>query len=371
MPLPKKIRVMISSRCTDQINFRGARANLSDVRRALKADLEAQQLLGSELFEVWINEDAPPAPGTDDSWNVCMQQVRNADVVLALYNGISGWAERTGEIGICHGELQTALKEAPGKVRLIKLPLGKSTPSSKERDRKFQEFVSTQALFRGAEANTGEEVIMVAKQALRESVADLVRLGVREASRGKYSSGSALDWSRMNYGNRKQAMIKVIQSSLISSGGKEIDEKTMIFEVSKTEVLWVIDSVPAGMSEPQARESVGKPFLLDHQRSSFLTKNVVGPVHIIVCHKNVTEAQAIRLLGFADATVVATPFGIYMVDEIQKIQIVLIKECRDPTTTNLGLQSFMAWLAQTGEDFLLARRAKGRAEIIRAIASAL
>ena len=371
MPLPKKIRVMISSRCTDQISFRGASANLSDVRLALKAELESEQLLGSALFEVWINEDAPPAPGTDDSWNVCMQQVRSADVVLVLFNGISGWADRTGEIGICHGELQTALKEAPGKVRLIKLPFGKSTPSSKERDRKFKEFVSTQALFRGAEANTGEEVIAVAKQALRESVADLVRLGVREASRGKYSSGSALDWSRLNYGNRKRAMIKVIQSSLVASGGKEIDEKTVIFEISKTEILLLIDSVPAGMSEPQARESVGKPFLLDHQRASLLAKNVAGPVHIIACHKNVTEAQAIRLLGFADATVVTTPFGIYMVDGTQKIQIVLVKECRDPTTTNLGLQSFTTWLAQTGEDLLLAKRAKGRAQIIKAIASAL
>jgi hypothetical protein len=362
---------MISSRCTDQISFRGTSANLSEVRRALKADLEAEQLLGSALFEVWINEDAPPAPGTDDSWNVCMQQVRSADVVLVLYNGISGWAERTGEIGICHGELQTAVEEAPGKVRLIKLPLSKSTPSSKERDRKFQEFVSAQALFRGAEANTGEEVITVAKQALREAVPDLVRLGVREASRGKYSSGSALDWSRLNYENRKRAMIKVVQSSLALSGGKEIDEKTVIFEVSSTKILWLIDSVPAGMSEPQARESVGKPFLHDHQRASLLTKNVAGPVHIIACHKNVTEAQAIRLLGFADATVVSAPFGIYLVDDIQKIQIVLIKECRDPTASNLGLQSFTAWLAQTGEDSLFIGRAKGRAQIVKAVASVL
>jgi hypothetical protein len=311
MPPPKKIRVMISSRCTDQISFRGAGANLSEVRRALKADLEAEQLLGSELFEVWINEDAPPAPGTDDSWNVCMQQVRSADVVLVLYNGISGWAQRTGEIGICHGELQTALEEAAGKVRLIKLPLASSTPSSKERDKKFQEFVLARSLFR-REANTGEEVITVAKQALRESVTDLVRLGVREASRGKYSSGPALDWSRLNYDNRRRAMIKVIQSSLISSGGKEIDEKTVIFAISKTEILWLIDSVPAGMSEPQARESVGKPFLLDHQRVPLLRRNVAGPVHIIACHKNATEAQAIRLLGFPDATVVTASFGILL-----------------------------------------------------------
>jgi hypothetical protein len=371
MPEPKKIRVMISSRCTDQIGFRGNRVALSEVRRVLKTELESEQLLGSPLFEVWINEDAPPAPGTDDSWDLCMKQVREADVVLVLYNGISGWAARNGEIGICHGELQTAIAEAHGKVRLIELPLSKSSQSNKERDKKFQEYVSTLALFRGAKANTGEEVITIAKQALRESVPDLVRLGVREASRGKYSSGSALDWSRLNYDSRKEATIKVVQASLVASGAKEIDEKTVVFQISGTEVLWLIDSVPAGMSEPQARESVGKPFLKDHQKASLLKKTVAGPVHIIACHKNVTEAQAIKLLGFPDATVVSAPFGIYLVDSVQKVQIVIIKECRDPTNTHIGLQRFTTWLAQTGEDILLAKRAKGRAQIIKAVAAAL
>src|ERR1700730_9433440 len=121
MAAPKKIRVMISSRCLDEISFQGKRASLSDVRKALKVDLENKQLLGSELFDVWINEDAPPAPGTDDSWEACMRQVRNADIILVLYNGVSGWAESSGEIGICHAELQTALAETPGKVRLIEL----------------------------------------------------------------------------------------------------------------------------------------------------------------------------------------------------------------------------------------------------------
>ena len=82
MAAPKRIRVMISSRCVDEILFNGRQSSLSDVRKTIKADLEAELLLGSELFEVWINEDAPPAPGTDDSWEACMRQVREADVVL-------------------------------------------------------------------------------------------------------------------------------------------------------------------------------------------------------------------------------------------------------------------------------------------------
>jgi len=66
-----------------------------------------------------------------------MRQVREANIVLVLYNGVSGWANRNGEIGICHGELQTALAETPGKVRLIELPLAKSSPENVPRDTKF------------------------------------------------------------------------------------------------------------------------------------------------------------------------------------------------------------------------------------------
>ena len=335
---------MISSRCVDEIPFKGKQASLSDVREALKVDLEKKQLLGSELFDVWINEDAPPAPGTDDSWEACMRQVRDADIVLVLYNGVSGWAERSGEIGICHGELQTALAETPGKVRLIELPLAKSLPENKTRDAKFQLFVSAQSLFRGAKANDGDEAIVVAEQALREAIADLVRLGVREASRGKFYAGAALSWSRLDYEARRKATIAVLRESLRASGGKVVGENIVLFELSGFAVLWICDSVPAGMSLARAREMVGQPFLKDYQKATLLKKRVIGPIHLIACQKSVSESQAISLLGFPDATIVSAPFGIYLADNVQKIQIALIKECRDPTSTNLGLQRFIAWL---------------------------
>jgi hypothetical protein len=133
----------------------------------------------------------------------------------------------------------------------------------------------------------------------------------------------------------------------------------------------VCDSVPAGMSVARAREMVGQPFLKDHQKVLLLQKKVIGPVHFIACQKSVTESQSMNLLGFPDAAIVSAPFGIYLADNVQKIQIVLIKECRDPTTTNLGLQRFMARLRQTGEETLLVQRAKARTKIVKAVAAAL
>lgn len=142
---------MISSRCIDKILLDSEERELSDVRSLLKQELSNTHLFDSKLFEVWINEDAPPDEGSLDSWEHCMKQVREADIVLVLYNGNSGWAKENGDIGICHAELQTALSTAPAKVRLIKLePLqDQRTGADKTRDESFKKYVGSQNLFRG------------------------------------------------------------------------------------------------------------------------------------------------------------------------------------------------------------------------------
>ena len=116
---------------------------------------------------------------------------------------------------------------------------------------------------------------------------------------------------------------------------------------------------------------MGQPFLKDHEVASQLNSNFGGPVHVIACHKNVTEAQAMSLLGFPDATIVGGAFGIYVADNIQKIQLCFITHCRDAASTRHGLQKLFEWLARTGEDRLLAGRAVSRAKILAAIAGEL
>ena len=59
------IRVMLSSRCLDAFPT-SSQTTLTDLRKELKAEIESTQVLGRKLFEVWINEDAPPAEGTQD-----------------------------------------------------------------------------------------------------------------------------------------------------------------------------------------------------------------------------------------------------------------------------------------------------------------
>src|SRR5438270_8003873 len=106
------IRVMISSRCTDVVAFGGKSVPMSELRIALKNAIQSEKLFGTQLFDVWINEDSPPDEGTADAWDACMEQVRSADLVIVLYNGNAGWTRQRNGIGICHAELQTGLAGA-------------------------------------------------------------------------------------------------------------------------------------------------------------------------------------------------------------------------------------------------------------------
>jgi hypothetical protein len=118
-----------------------------------------------------------------------------------------------------------------------------------------------------------------------------------------------------------------------------------------------------------AKEKVGQPFLEDHlYADTLISSKCGGPLHIIACHHTATETQARKLLGFPDATVVSAPFGVFVADNVQKIQFVFIVNCRDESTTRHGIQRFFEWLEQTGEDVLIAKRAKSRASIVKAIA---
>ena len=150
MARSSKLRVMISSRCDDKFPVNPPGRSLSDIRKDLKTEIEALEVFGKKLFEVWINEETPPQGGTWDSWDVCVQAVKDCDILVALSNGNAGWARDSGDIGICHAELTTGLSQAPGKVRLISLgDIAIAKTPDGVRNRRFQDYVKSQSLFRG------------------------------------------------------------------------------------------------------------------------------------------------------------------------------------------------------------------------------
>ena len=365
MARPKTIRVMISSRCSDKIQFNGEEVELSTVRLRSKEILEQAFFLGSQLLEVWINEDAPPEEGSMDSWEACLKQVDDCDILIVLYNGNAGWAAADPNVGICHAELARAISKAPGKLRLIEVV--DKTKDNASRHKRFQEYVVRLGLFRGALARTGEELIERVTQAIREAVVDLARSGVSEAKRGRYYLGEALDWSRLDFVSRKSAIEDIICESLGSKG----KDRMVVRKVARVNILFGVHAVPDAFSTAEAREMVGLPFLKDHELVDSMESangNSHGPLHVIAVHKTVGESQARKLLGHPDVILVSAPFGYYLADRVQHVQVLLVANCRDATSTRYAIQRCLTWIEQAGEDGNIVERARKRRKIIELIA---
>lgn len=369
MAKSSKLRVMISSRC--KVNFPAGKTNptLSEIRIDLKKEIEELTIAGHRAFEVWINEDASPQGGTWDSWDVCLNAVRECDILIAISNGDAGWAKDSESVGICHAELMTALDSAPAKVRLIELPnIPDTNDAAGDRNRRFQEYVSKLSLFRGGDVQSVAELKKRVQEALYDAVLRLAQAGVREASRGRFHSGAPLDWSRLDFAARRQRMTAALQGALPAAAGAADNPTRANLKIGGQEVLCVLDAIPAALTVAAARELVGQPFLRDHTLSDSLGDGTGGPLHLIACQKTATESQATKLLGFPDAMVVSAPFGVFVADPVQMVQFAFIVNCRDDTSTRHGVQRFLEWLRQTGEDARVAARAQSRARIVSAIA---
>lgn len=369
MATSSKLRVMLSSRCNDKFPAEGT-TTLSAIRKELRTEIEALEIAGNKAFEVWINEEAPPAGGTWDSWDVCIQAVKNCDILIVISNGNAGWANSpNSDVGICHAEMMTGLSVAPAKVRFISLDNIEITNDALGvLNKRFQDEFSKQSPFRGGAVKTVADLKARVKEALHDSVISLTQAGVRDAAKGKFHSGAALDWTRMDFGTRQKEMIRVLREALLARSGSIEETGKVFIKMNGQEVLTQPHAIPAALTVGSAKERVGQPFLHDHQFATFLKGERGGPLHIIACHKTATESQAAKLLGFPDATLVTAPFGVFVADPIQKVQFAFITNCRDETNTRHGLQRFMEWLGQTKEDVLLAQRAQSRARIVRAIA---
>lgn len=368
----RKLRLMLSSRCKIKFPIGDAEGTkLSDIRKQLKKEIETEKFFGKSLISVWINESETD-DGSTTSWEACIKQASDCDIFITLLDGDAGWQKDNSGIGICHAEFETAHANSPGKVRVISLLGGNGKVKTKPGpDLDFVKAIQKANLLEARNFATANDLKNRTKELVRELVLQLSHEGAREVKKSGPNTGQALDWSRLNFSHRQKKMVDVLISSLGSKVKAKTEKATVIVPVSQTQVLFRPSAVPAAFSVPAAREMVGQPFLRDYELSSLLTTGIGGPVHVIACQKNITEAQAMSLLGFPDATIISGSFGVYVADNIQKIQLILISNCRDAASTRHGLQKLFEWLERTGEDKLLANRALSRAKILKAIAGEL
>jgi hypothetical protein len=367
------ISIMISSRNTASIKLGRRRSTLSALRRKLKAKIEGFQPFGQPLFSVWINEDEAE-DASADTWQHSLDRVRSADLVLVLYNGDPGWAWNS-TIGICHAEVQAARNGQAGKVFAIALSPLADLPTKKadrERHQMFRKYWVDQGIW-AVEASSGDEVLERIDSVLHEAVTSMVQLGVLQTHKGRFDTGDALGWSRLNFASRKQQIEESMRKAIrVGENARELDSRILKLKTDWADIYLCIHAVPGAMGVAAAREMVGRPFHHDHRFATHLDgRQAAGPVQVIGCHRGITELQAMTLLGRPDVTTVSAEFGVLAVDQVSKVQCLLIRDCRDEGTTRDGVGTTFRWLRNSGEWRLLVERARSRARIVTAIAREL
>lgn len=343
MSLNKYINVMISSR--NNTKFDGK--NLSIIRENLKIMIEKEKLFGREIFKVWINEHEDPQSFDITIWDKCLKEARQSDIVIVLSNGESGWIKEHDTIGICHAELLEALNSASGKVWGIKLEGITHSKSidynQKIANEKFNKFINENNQIFSNPVKTEKSLITRIKETLNDATIKLIQKGVIEVGRNKGNYGEVLIWKRQNYNDRCDSIIQSLKDSIDKKGTGLVIDKKYYLSRDKYEILLLLHAIPDSVSIANARERVGQPFLQDFRNIKQLKKNdnIIGPIHIIGCHKTVTESQARNILGFPDATILKDSFGIYVADNIQKIQMVFLEKCSDSYSTAHSFQEFI------------------------------
>ncbi len=361
---------MISSQCATNYPLGNkSAATLSDIRKKLKKEIEAEKFLGEKAISVWINENA--TQHADQTWwDECIDQAKKCDIMLVINSGSAGNQLNGQGIGICHAEFVAALEKSPKKIYVLTLTNNKGkVVTSNHWDEDFQKLLVDTKILEARDFKTEGELIDRAKTEVSRMMRQLALEGAFSIKESGPNTGQALDWSRMNYTERSDAMIEQVNNFLIKRNGGSEEEEGIKATLASKSIYFRPSAIPASFGVSAAREMVGQPFLNDHLHADVLKGRVGGPVHIIACHKNVTETQALSLLGFTDATVITGTFGVYIADKIQKIQLCLLSNCRDPASTLHGLQRFFEWLDRTDEDKQLVNRALSRAKILKVIAN--
>lgn len=365
MPVRQHIGVFISSRNSDPIKYKGITLALSDVRADIVDLLEGVRLFDARLFQVWTNEDAVES-GELPARATCLKRVEEADVVIVLYNGRSGWATHDGGVGICHEEFQRAILGGPQRTYVIELPRLPSEPGSEARDEEFAAEYLRQRRWRRA-ANSGEQVIGRVEEAISHAVPDLVRKGATSSNLGGEIVGEALAWNEMDLRERQRSMKAIVASFLkAEKGAKEVGD-ALVIPFDGVKVACIPSAIPDSLSVGAARELVGQIFRNDD--SLLPGRDVHGPMHVIACYRGISETAARKLYGVEDAAYIPLDSGILVRDQKLKVQMLLIAKCQDTTSTRSALQTCFEWMERSGQVPVIAQFAKDRSTIVRVVRS--
>mgnify|MGYP003636877498 CR=1 FL=1 len=366
-----KIKIFISSRNNDKLNINGVELEtMTETRLYLKEELEKEEMLGQKLFDIRINEDFA-ADTSLDSYNTCLQEVRDSDFCIAIVNGSSGWAPPGIDFGICHSELDTAMNISEKKTAVIDVSkYYKITPMDKEegnRNKIFKEYLTQENKFTNPlKLSASKQDLKGYRVTLLNSIKKIIFKHLSErikianlyynlSTKGKTSR----DWKKMKYSERNGLTIDILDN-LVKS---DIDFKKFTNKIS---------CVPDNMSVSDAKAFMGRPFLKDHELISVTKKGkeMFGPIHFIGVYGNATEIQAKNLIGFPDLSVMIDDFGLYVWEQNTHIQLIFLTGCQTPSALKAKYLLFQNWSKSTKEYINIKQRAEARYHILKSILEA-
>lgn len=364
-----KLKIFLSSRNNDQVIINGVTGDtLTEIRKFIKKELEKTKLFGKDFFVVKINEEFGANTSTD-SYNKCLQEVRDSDLVIALYNGSAGWAPIGIDLGICQVELDTAMNISTQKTVIIDISeyysISTTDTDETKRNKLFSEYLKVQDTFnnplklsKANESNEGfkRELLSLIQNAIHKHLSERIKLSNIYFNLGGNTKIS-LDWKKLKYSDRDKNITAILRDLISLSPDFNI-------------VISESFSIPDNMSVEDAKSFTGRPFLKDQDLipTTIKTKSTkFGPIHFIAVYGNATEIQVKNLIGFPDISAIRDDFGLYVWEQNTHVQLVFLTECKTPEAVKSKFLLFNKWCRSNNEYEKIIKRAEARFHILKSI----
>jgi hypothetical protein len=364
-----KLKIFISSRNNDKVVINGVSGDtLTEIRKHIKKELEAIKFFDKDFFEIKINEDFGASTSTD-SYNKCLEEVRDSDFVIALNNGVAGWAPVGNDLGICHAELDEAMNISSRKTAIIDITkyftISTTDAAEINRNTLFSQYINDLNTFtnplklaKANESNDGFklELLRLIKTVIYKHLNDRIELSNLYFNIGGNNKIS-LNWKKLKYTDRDKNITTIL---------KELVSLNPDFKGFVSGAY----SIPDNMSVEDAKAFTGRPFLKDQDLISIPKKGkpkIVGPIHFIGVYGNASEIQVKNMIGFPDISAIKDDFGIYVWEQNTHVQLVFLTECRTPEAVKSKFLLFNNWCKSTGEYDNMGKRAAARFHILEAI----
>ncbi|MDN5105038.1 hypothetical protein O8C79_07030 [Aliarcobacter butzleri] len=342
------IKIFISS--ANNFIFDGA--ELTQTRENLAKAIQKIRIADKKLFEVVINEKE--INGMNESiWQTCVKWAEECDLFIFIDNGSSGSEIGATKMGILKAELTSAQNQNAKKIHGFSLK--ERIKKQSQRDIEYSEHINQYVLQKDIinYSDLEKRIILL----INNYVLNVFHSGILYQTK-QLVNNSTIEWKNMTYSNREKEIKKCLSDNFKLYMSKDLS------------IRYKYHAFPDSISIAESKEKVGQPFLYDYLDVEEMKKNdEIGPVHIIGCYGSITESQVKKILGFNDAIILKSSFGIYVADRVSQIQMIFIEKCQNKDIVKKNIASFFDWLSidikQEKMDEKIKFRAKKRFKIVQ------